>query len=157
MWSAASALRQTRQMTNTETQPAIVRDTGDLLATLRARQQSLGWSDQFVMDVTGLNPADVFENGRRPSCRTIDLLMSLFAVSLSVVPDPAKAAVLSEWWNGDRASRAEPFRGSERARRAALARWARTSPEERARVAGHAGRARWAKERRNVQTAVDVG
>jgi hypothetical protein len=141
-------------MTNTETQPAIVRDTGDLLATLRARQQSLGWSDQFVMDVTGLNPADVFENGRRPSTAVVDALLALFAVDLALVPAPSKAAALSQWWNGDRSERAEPFQGRERARRAALARWARTSPEERARVAGHAGRARWAKERRNAETVI---
>jgi hypothetical protein len=142
-------------VTDTAIQPtAVVSSMGALLAALHAKQQALGWSNQFVREVSGIDVAEVFENGRRPSVAVVDALMSLFAVSLSVVPDPAKAAVLSEWWNGDRASRAEPFRGSERARRAALARWARTSPEERARVAGHAGRARWAKERRNVQTTI---
>ena len=128
-------------------QPTIVRDTGDLLAALQARLRLLGWSPEFVREVSGVDVAHVFENGRRPSCRTIDELMSLFAVSLSVGPDPAKAAVLSEWWNGDRSKRAEPFRGSARARRAALARWSRTSPEERSAAAKRAISARWSKER----------
>jgi hypothetical protein len=138
-------------------QPTVVANMGGLLATLREKQRLLGWSDTFVTEVTGINVAAVFENGRRPSCAVVDALLALFAVDLALVPAPSKAAALSSWWNGDRSTRAEPFRGSERARRAALARWERTSPEERARVAGHAGRARWAKERRNVQTAIDVG
>jgi hypothetical protein len=140
-------------MTDTPIQPTVVSDMGALLATLRARQQSLGWSDQFVMQVSGIDVAHVFENGRRPSCSTLDALLALFAVDLALVPAPSKAAALSDWWSGDRSERAEPFRSSERARRAALARWSRTSPEERARVAGHAGRARWARERRNAETA----
>jgi hypothetical protein len=134
-------------MSDTEIRPAaVVSGTSALLATLRARQQSLGWSDEFAREVSGIDVAHVFENGRRPSCSTLDALMSLFAVSLAVVPDPQKASVLSEWWNGDRSTRAEPFRGSERARRAALARWARTSPEQRSAAARHAVTARW-KER----------
>jgi hypothetical protein len=133
-------------VTDTIQPTVVVSGTSALLATLRARQQSLGWSDEFVREVSGVDVAEVFENGRRPSCRTIDLLMSLFAVSLSVVPDPAKAAVLSDWWSGDRSTRAEPFRSSERARRAALARWARSTPEQRSAAARHAVTARW-KER----------
>jgi hypothetical protein len=140
-------------MSDAAIQPAIVSDMGALLAALHAKQQALGWSNQFVREVSGIDVAEVFENGRRPSCRTIDVLMSLFAVSLSVVPDPAKAAVLSDWWNGDRSERAEPFQGRERARRAALTRWARTSPEERSAAARRAVTARW-KERRNAETAI---
>ena len=55
-------------------QPTIVRDTGDLLAALQARQRLLGWTDQFVMQVSGIDVAHVFENGRRPSCAVVDAL-----------------------------------------------------------------------------------
>jgi hypothetical protein len=144
-------------MTDTTIQPAIVSDMGALLATLHARQRSLGWSDAFIHEVTGLDAAHVFENGRRPTCATVDALLALFAVDLALVPAPSKAATLSSWWNGDRSTRAEPFRSSERARRAALARWSRSTPEERSAAARKAISARWAKGRQNVQTAVDVG
>jgi hypothetical protein len=128
-------------------QPTIVRDTGDLLAALQARQRLLGWTDQFVMQVSGIDVAHVFENGRRPSTTVVDALLALFAVDLALVPAPSKAEALSQWWHGDRSVRAEPFRGRERARRAALARWARTSPEERSAAAKRAIQARWSKER----------
>ena len=128
-------------------QPTIVRDTGDLLAALQARQRLLGWSNEFVYEVAGLDVAAVFEQGRRPSCSTLDALLALFAVDLELVPAPSKAAVLTNWWSGDRASRAEPFRSSERARRAAMARWSRSTPEQRSAAARHAISARWSKER----------
>jgi hypothetical protein len=145
-------------MSDAAIQPTVVvASMGALLAALHAKQQALGWSDAFVAEVTGINAAEVFENGRRPSCSTLDALLALFAVDLALVPAPSKAAALSQWWSGDRSTRAEPFRGTERARRAALARWSRTSPEERARVAAHAGRARWSrKEGKNAAATVDV-
>jgi hypothetical protein len=140
-------------MSDTTIQPTVVANMGALLAALHAKQQALGWSNQFVRDVSGIDVAEVFEKGRRPSVAVIDALMSLFAVSLAVVPDPQKASVLSDWWSGDRSERAEPFRGRERARRAALARWRGTTPEQRSAVARHAVMARW-KERRNAETAI---
>jgi hypothetical protein len=116
---------------------------GALLAALRARQQSLGWSPEFIREVSGIDIAAVFENGRRPSTAVVDALLALFAVDLALVPAPTKASVLSDWWNSDRSKRAEPFRSSERARRAALARWSSTSAEERSEAARHAVTARW--------------
>jgi hypothetical protein len=134
-------------VTDAALQPTVVANMGALLAALHAKQQALGWSNQFVREVSGIDVAEVFENGRRPSVAVVDALMSLFAVSLAVVPDPQKASVLSEWWSGDRSERAEPFQGRERARRAALARWARSTPEQRSAAARHAITSRWSKER----------
>jgi hypothetical protein len=144
-------------MSDTATQPAIVSGTSALLATLRARQQSLGWSDAFIHEVSGIDVAHVFDNGRRPSCSTLDALLALFAVDLALVPAPSKAAALSQWWHGDRSKRAEPFRGSERARRAANARWARSTAEQRSAAAKRAVSARWSKERRNAATVIANG
>jgi hypothetical protein len=134
-------------VTDAAIQPAVVANMSALLATLREKQRLLGWSDAFVAEVTGINVAEFFANGRRPSCAVVDALLALFAVDLALVPAPSKAAALSQWWNGDRSMRAEPFRGSERARRAALARWARSTPEQRSAAARHAIAARWSKER----------
>ena len=80
-------------------QPAIVRDTGDLLATLRARQQSLGWSDVFISSVAGFDVAAVLGRGRKPTCSTLDTLLGVFAMSLIPVPDHDKAQRLASWWD----------------------------------------------------------
>jgi hypothetical protein len=73
-------------------QPTVVAKTGALLATLRAKQQALGWSNQFVREVSGIDAVEVFENGRRPSCATIDALLALFAVDLALVPAPIEGS-----------------------------------------------------------------
>jgi len=129
-------------------QPAIVRDTGDLLATLRARQQSLGWSDEFISSVAGFDVAAVLGRGRRPSCETLDTLLGVFAMSLIPVPDHDKAQRLASWWDTRPEGQTAPmFQRRARAQKAANARWAKSTPEERSAVARHAIVARWAKER----------
>jgi hypothetical protein len=141
----------------TDTQ-VVVPDIDGLLAALRARRAALPWPDSFINDVGGAGMAEMLAagTGRRPSCAALGVMIDLLGVSITITPDPAKAARLAEWYASRRPGEVIANR-RDLNRKAALARWARTSPEERARVAGHAGRARWAKERRNAETIVDVG
>jgi hypothetical protein len=129
-------------------QPAIVRDTGDLLASLRERQRALGWTDEFISSVAGFDVAAVLGRGRRPTCSTLDTLLGVFAISLIPVPDHDKAQRLVSWWDTRPEGQAAPmFQRRARAQKAARARWAKSTPEERSDAARHAIVARWAKER----------
>jgi hypothetical protein len=130
----------------TDTQ--VVPDIDGLLAALRARRASLPWPDSFIDDVGGAGIAEMLatSTGRRPSCAALGVMIDLLGVSITITPDPAKAARLAEWYVSRRPGEVISNR-RDLNRKAAMARWSRTSPEERARVAGHAGRARWAKER----------
>ena len=126
----------------TDTQ--VVPDIDALLAALRARRASLPWPDSFIDDVGGSGIAEMLaaSTGRRPSCAALGVMIDLLGVSITITPDPAKAARLAEWYMSRQPGEVISSRRNLN-RKAALARWARSTPEQRSAAARHAITSRW--------------
>ena len=138
----------------TDTQ--VVPDIDGLLAALRARRASLPWPDSFIDDVGGAGIAEMLAagTGRRPSCAALGVMIDLLGVSITITPDPAKAARLAEWYVSRRPGEVISNR-RDLNRKAALARWSRATPEQKSDAARHAITSRWRRRSGHASPVVE--